>query len=92
MPKTSAQIQSTTSRDEAASAHPYNANGLLEACKTRFAPPAFEVSCDVRRTVWVKRADGSRSVGLPQWYLNQHSLSEALERVESKLGIHDESR
>lgn len=87
MPKSSTTARQSASAPETASAPEYNANGLLEACKERFAPPEFEVSCDVRRTVWVKRADGTRSVGLPQWYLNQHSLSEALERVETKLGI-----
>ena len=62
-------------------------SGLLEACSTRFASPDFVVECDVRHTVWVKRTDGSRSVGLPPWMLRQYSESQLMERVESKLGV-----
>ena len=38
-------------------------SGLLEACKERFAPPEWTVECDSRHTVWVKRADGTKSFG-----------------------------
>jgi hypothetical protein len=62
-------------------------SGLFEACKTRFAPPEYEVKCDPIHTVWVKRADGGRSVGLPPWLLRQHSLDEVLERVETRIGL-----
>jgi hypothetical protein len=62
-------------------------SGLLDACKTRFASADYEVKCDARHTVWVKRADGTRSVGLPPWLLRRQSLDEVLERVETKLGI-----
>jgi hypothetical protein len=61
-------------------------SGLLEACKARFAPPLFEVECDARHTVWVKRTDGTRSFGMPPWLLRQYSLSDVLERAEEKLG------
>jgi hypothetical protein len=61
--------------------------GLLEACKTRFASPNYEVECDARHTVWVKRADGARSFGLSPWLLRQHPLNEVLERVETKLEL-----
>jgi hypothetical protein len=60
-------------------------SGLLEACQTRFAAPEYVVTCDARHTVWVKRADGARSVGLPPWILRQHSLEVALDRMELKL-------
>jgi hypothetical protein len=60
-------------------------SGLYEACKTHFAPSDYEVECDARHTVWVKRADGSRSYGLPPWSLRRHSLDEVLERVKEKL-------
>jgi hypothetical protein len=60
-------------------------SGLLDACRTRFAPFDCEVSCDERHTVWVKRANGSLSVGLPPWMLNRSSIDELLEGVTVKL-------
>jgi hypothetical protein len=62
-------------------------SGLFEACKARFAPSDYEVACDARHTVWVKRTDGMRSFGLPPWALRQHSLDELLEDVEKKLDL-----
>jgi hypothetical protein len=62
-------------------------SGLLEACNARFAPPEFEVACDARHTVWVKRTDSTRSFGLPPWLLRQHSMNQVLERVEDKLRL-----
>lgn len=62
-------------------------SGLLEACKSRFASPEFVVECDARHTVWVKRADGSQSFGLPPWLLRQRSIEEVLEGVEAKLAL-----
>lgn len=62
------------------------ANELLEACAARFAPPDYRVECDDRHTVWVSRADGSRSFGVSPWLLRRHSLDEVLERVATKLG------
>lgn len=62
-------------------------SGLLAACKARFAPPDFEVECDARRTVWVKRTDGTRSFGLAPWLVRQHSINEVLERAERKLKV-----
>jgi len=61
-------------------------SGLLQACKTHFASPDYEVECDARHTVWVKRADGTRSFGLAPWLVLQHSVTEVLERTETKLG------
>ena len=60
-------------------------SGLLAACKARFASPDFVVECDARRTVWVRRADGTRSFGLAPWLVRQQSMTEVLERVERKL-------
>jgi hypothetical protein len=62
-------------------------SGLFEACNARFPSPDYEVKCDARHTVWVKRADGTRSVGLPPWVLSRHSLSEVLERAEEKIAL-----
>lgn len=61
-------------------------SGLLEACKERFAPPEWTVECDSRHTVWVKRADGTRSFGMPPWLLRQNTITEILARAEEKLG------
>lgn len=61
-------------------------SGLLEACKERFAPPEYEVECDPRHTVWVKRTDGTRSFGMPPWLLRQNTVAEILSRAEDKLG------
>lgn len=61
-------------------------SGLLQACEMRFPPPDYVVSCDARRTVWVKRVDGTCSFGLAQWLLRTHSISEVLEGAEAKLG------
>lgn len=62
-------------------------SGLLAACKARFASSGCEIACDSRHTVWVKLADGTRSVGLPPWQLSRHSIDELLERVDAKLGL-----
>jgi len=61
-------------------------SGLLEACRARFASPDYQVECDARHTVWVKRADGTRSYGLSPWTVREHSMNELLERVETQLG------
>lgn len=58
---------------------------LLEACVERFPAPEFEVSCDDRHTVWVKRTDGTRSVGVSQWLLRRFTLEQILERAQSRL-------
>jgi len=60
-------------------------SGLFEACKSRFASSDYEIECDSRHTVWVKRADGARSIGLPPWLLRQRSVTQVLEHVETKL-------
>ncbi|MDZ4063395.1 MAG: hypothetical protein U1E22_01895 [Coriobacteriia bacterium] len=62
-------------------------SGLLEACKARFAAPEYEVACDARHTVWVKRTVGARSFGLAPWLLRERSMNEVLESAEVKLGI-----
>ena len=62
-------------------------SGLFAACQARFAPPEFVVECDARRTVWVKRTDGTRSFGLAPWLVRQQSTDEVLKRAERKLGV-----
>jgi len=62
--------------------------GLLEACKSHFPEPDYEVECDARHTVWVKRLATRRSIGLPPWLLRDHTLTEVLERADTKLVVH----
>ena len=62
-------------------------SGLYEDCRDRFPSPEFEVTCDARHTVWVKRTDGTRSVGLPPWVLRRQSRSEALGSIAAKLEV-----
>lgn len=63
----------------------FDPDELLEACRVRFGEPEYEVHCDDRRTVWVKRADGTRSIGLQPWLMRQHPLDDVLEHAEDKL-------
>jgi hypothetical protein len=58
---------------------------LLDAASERFPEPDYVVTCDDRHTVWVKRADGSRSVGLSQWLLRRSELDEILAGAEKRL-------
>lgn len=60
-------------------------SGLYTACLARFAAPEYEVSCDIKHTVWVKRADGTRSFGMPPWLLRQRTMEDVLERAAAKL-------
>ena len=62
-------------------------SGLFEACQARFASSGCEITCDSRHSVWVKRADGTRSVGLAAWLLNRYSVDELLDSVEARLGL-----
>ena len=61
-------------------------SGLYEDCRARFTSPEFEVTCDDRHTVWIKRTDGSRSVGLAPWALRRQSLGAALASVAKRIG------
>lgn len=58
---------------------------MLEAAQQRFPEPEFEVSCDDRHTIWVKRTDGTRSLGLSQWLLRRSTLEEIMAGAEAKL-------
>ena len=58
---------------------------LLEACEARFSSPDYEVACDVRHTVWVRRSDGARSVGISPWMLRTRSMGVLLDGVGAKL-------
>jgi len=62
-------------------------SGLLEACRDRFAPFGCEIVCDARHAVWVKRADGARSVGLSPWLIGRYSTVEVLDDVEARLEL-----
>ena len=84
---------STKSRSLTADAEPEvvltddGGSGLFEGCLDRFPSPAFEVTCDARHTVWVRRTETKRSVGLPPWVLREQTFDEALESIEDKLGV-----
>jgi hypothetical protein len=58
---------------------------LFEACRSRFEPSVFDVTRDATHTVWVKRLDTSRSIGLSPWVLRDHRLDDVLLDVEAKL-------
>jgi hypothetical protein len=62
-------------------------SGLFEACQARFASSGCEITCDARHSVWVKRADGTRWVGLAGWLLNRYSMEELLDSVEARLDL-----
>ncbi len=60
-------------------------SGMYEICKAHFIASDYTVECDARHTVWVRRADGTRSFGLSPWALRRNSLQQVLAQVESKL-------
>lgn len=60
---------------------------LFDACQERFKAPEYEVECDARHAVWVRRTDKRRSFGVQAWALRKYTLDELLERIESKLDI-----
>lgn len=62
-------------------------SGLFAACQERFGSLGFVIECDAKHTVWVKNADGSRSVGLAPWQLTRHSMEKVLDDVEERLGL-----
>jgi hypothetical protein len=70
----------------AATKYDVDEEGLFLACRDHFADPQYEVLQDERRTVWVKRTDGTCSIGLQPWLLGQHPLDDVLARAEAKLG------
>lgn len=63
---------------------------ILEAARERFPEPEFIVDDDPTGTVWVKLADGSRSVGLAAWLLREKTAEEVLKSAEDKLGLSGE--
>ncbi len=92
MPKPFRQSLSSTDTDSEPVVYDDAGSGLLKACKDRFATSGCEVTCDARHTVWVKTADGARSVGLSPWMVNRHSVDELLDNVEEKLGLLSNAR
>ena len=78
---------SKTSAEVDAVLHDDGGSGLLEACRDRFAASGCDITCDARHSVWVRRADGTRSVGLAGWLLNRYSMEELLDSVEERLGL-----
>jgi hypothetical protein len=71
----------TTARKEQAT------HEMFDACRMRFPEPAFEVRCDDGGTVWVKRVDVGRSIGLQPWLLRTRTAEEVISRAEHKLGV-----
>lgn len=74
-------VTTTTAKREDA------ARRILEAGRRRFPAPDFEVTADEKGTVWIKRTDGQRSVGLQVWQLRGRTAEEALDRVAAKLAV-----
>lgn len=62
-------------------------SGILAACQSRFGSRGCDIVCDERHTVWIKAADGTRSVGLPPWQIRRRPMDELLDDVEAKLGL-----
>lgn len=62
-------------------------SGLEAACVRRFGAHGCTVSCDAMHTVWVKRADGSKSVGLQRWMAERNSMEDLLDNVAVRLGL-----
>lgn len=60
---------------------------LLEACRSRYPPPGFEVGADASHIVWVKDTASKRSVGLQPWLLRDHTPDEVLHRADARLGL-----
>lgn len=88
MRRSSKQFRSSASTEETeVIQYDDGGSGLFEACQTRFASCDCEITCDARHTVWVKSADGTRSVGMAPWLLGRHSLNELLDDVEDRLGL-----
>jgi hypothetical protein len=82
--------QSSPASDAEVIVYDDGGSGLFAACEERFGSSDCTVECDARHTVWVKRADGSRSVGLAPWQLSRNTLEEVLENVSKRLslGVH----
>lgn len=63
----------------------------IEAARTkRFAAYGCTASCDATHTVWVKRADGTKSVGLQRWMAEPNSMDGLLDNVATRLGLEKE--
>ncbi|MDY0339690.1 MAG: hypothetical protein RBS17_00555 [Coriobacteriia bacterium] len=62
-------------------------SGLEAVCTERFAAYGCTVSCDATHTVWVKRADGTKSVGLQRWMAERHSTDDLMKDVATRLGL-----
>lgn len=62
-------------------------SGLEAACAKRFAAYGCSISCDATHTVWVKRADGAKSVGLQRWMAERHPMDDLLDSVAVRLGL-----
>ncbi len=65
-------------------------SGIEAACIKRFAAYGCTVSCDATHTVWVKRSDGTKSVGLQRWMAERHSMDDLLDNVAVRLGLEKE--
>jgi len=81
------QRRSDTTAEVDAVQYDDGGSGLLAACQDRFASSGYEIACDASHTVWVRRADRTRSVGLAAWLLNRYSMEELLDSVEARLGL-----
>lgn len=62
-------------------------SGIEAACIQRFAPLGCTIYCDATHTVWVKRADGTKSFGLQRWMAERHSMEDMLDDVAVRLDL-----
>ncbi|MBN2248555.1 MAG: hypothetical protein JW733_07635 [Coriobacteriia bacterium] len=65
-------------------------SGIEAACTKRFAAYGCTISCDATHTVWVKRADGTKSVGLQRWMAERNSMDDLLDNIAVRLGLEKE--
>lgn len=90
MPKLDKQEPTTTPEPAAEPARPLsNAeiafSRLRDKAMARFTAPDYTVTVDERKTIWVKRTDGARSIGFSLFLLRRFTSDEILDRAEARL-------
>lgn len=62
-------------------------SGIEAACIQRFEALGCTIYCDATHTVWVKRADGTKSFGLQRWMAERHTMEDMLDDVAVRLDL-----